>query len=125
MPPRSLEQSSTNYEQNKKELPQYLDIERGDTTPVDPSQSSSQNNQNDTTAQQSTSQQQTKKQIDPVEFFKSIISTGPTPTQAQISNVKANLSGQKDSSETWLAFLLEKLWRQEQIKRKNAENNRR
>ncbi len=114
MPPVSSEQSYT-PESLKKSKDQYMAVERGDVTPSPPSNSSQSNsdNQQQGNTQQQKNGPQPQKQFDPVEFVKSIISSGFTPTKAQIMNAKNNTEGPQDSSNTWFAILLSRLIKQE------------
>lgn len=113
MSPESLE-NYNQYENNYSvEQGKYLDIERGDIDPMVLAQNQAQN-QFSTTNQQQTKNQS---QPDPLEFVRSMISTGFTPTPAQIASANNDLSGPDDSTNTWFAIFLQKLLRQAKIRK--------
>ncbi len=112
MPPSSPEQNNLN--ENLVEVKPYLDIERTDSfAPSTNSVNNDDNNNSSTNTSNSTktqiSTQAAQKTIDPVELVKSMISSGFTPTKAQISNANNDLTGPKDSSNTWFAIFLKKI----------------
>jgi hypothetical protein len=130
MPPKSPEQLS-NYEtpdSTPEDMRQYMQVERGDIHQV-PAQSTNdnQNTQNSSgfvqqPNPQPTNQSVQQKTLDPVDVVKSMISTGFTPTQMQISSANNNSSGPQDSSNTWFALFLQRLLKQR--KTKNLKNRR-
>jgi hypothetical protein len=120
MPPISTENSYT-PENSIPSHERYLDIERGDVSPAPPpqqndDQTNQQQQQQTGNTQQSTPPQQ-QKPIDPVELVKGMISAGFTPTKAQIMNATNNLAGSNDSTNTWFAIFLQRLIKQEKLRR--------
>lgn len=99
---------------------QYHEIEYGDQFTDQDDDSNNQQKQNTHDLDDINTKNQTlpPKQIDPVEMFMQMISTGFTPTPAQISNATSNLSGPTNSSDTWFAHLLLKI-----LKKRRKQKN--
>lgn len=120
MPPSSPEFNTIkNENQDVPELKPYLDIERGDvhTLPTNSNHDDTNSPQHRASShahQNSVSQtnQADSKPLDPVALVKNLISTGFTPTPAQIAGANTNLSGSSDSSNTWFAIFLQRLIKQ-------------
>lgn len=119
MPPSSTERGSSQENiESQNDFEKYLDIERGDVS-LPPSSSNNQNQSQPqpTSASTLTRSSQQTKQFDPVEFVKSMISAGFTPSKAQIGNASSFTDGPKDSTNTWFAMFLQKLITQEKNRR--------
>jgi len=114
MSPESLESYNINKNEYNVGQEKYLDIERGD---VDPMLLAQNQPQNQFSNQGSGNQQNKNNNVDPMEFVRSMISTGFTPTPAQVASASNYLNGSNDSSNTWFAIFLQKLLRQAKIKR--------
>jgi hypothetical protein len=122
MPPGSSEKSYT--PESTQNLERYMEIERGDVSPV-PSNNQTQQDPQQTGHHATNHQQhQQQKQFDPVEFVKSMISTGFTPTRAQIMNANNNLGGPQDSTNTWFAIFLQHLIKQDKLRRSKENTGR-
>ena len=113
MSPESVEGYNRYSSESNLGKEKYLDVERGD---VDQAYLQQSQVQHQITGQTNNQQQS---HFDPVAFVKSMISTGYTPSPSQISSANANLSNDdKDSADTWFAFLLQRLLRQAKLKRR-------
>ncbi len=124
MEPKSFEQPYNNLvPESNANLPEHMKLERGDVDYNDPAlqnqtnpnqQTTTQSQQQIPSSQQPLPTQQTK--VDPVEIVKGMISTGFTPTQAQIMKAGSNISGPVDSSNTWFAVFLQRIVKQKKLK---------
>ncbi len=116
MPPRSPEQINipeSNSQDMEKE--KYLDVERGD---VDLKQQNIQ--QSITSPVLTTPTNNTSTQAptppDPVQIVQKLISTGFTPTKAQIANAGDNLNAPNDDADHFFSQLLKRLIRLQKYK---------
>lgn len=123
MPPRSLEQNYSttpeldpkNPENSQEPVERYLDIERGDVNFMP------QDNNGGQAQPVPSMQQQQQQSVDPVQLVQDMISAGFTPTRAQIANASGNLSGPKDSANTWFSIFLQRLLKQQKQKKKKKQ----